>query len=131
MKRELKLRLTCIEPPAMPDDGLVEFGLQDKQKTLHAGVPLPNGALQFDFVVGAQTDGVLKFEPVGVNFGKLGVDPRVPYAPNLGLGGLKSALGKELASFDRLAVAEPHEEITMVEGKPQRRGWIKIVTKAP
>ena len=61
MKRELHLRLICIEPPAMPDDGSVEFGLQDKQQTLHAGVPLPNGALQYDFVVGAQTDGALKF----------------------------------------------------------------------
>ena len=75
------------------------------------------------------TDGVVKFEPVGVNFGKLGVDPRVPFAPNLGLGGLKAAMGKELATFERLALAEPHEEVKLVEGKPERRGWIKIVTK--
>jgi hypothetical protein len=75
------------------------------------------------------TDGVLKFEPVGVNFGKLGVDPRVPYSPNLGLGGLKTAMAKELANLDRLAAVEPHEEIRMVEGKPERRGWIKLVTK--
>jgi hypothetical protein len=61
MKYELRLRLICIEPPAMPDDDSVEFGLQDKQQTLHAGVPLPNGALQFDFVVGVQTNGAVKF----------------------------------------------------------------------
>jgi hypothetical protein len=76
------------------------------------------------------TDGGVKFEPIGVTFGKLGVDPRVPFAANLGLGGLKSAMAKEIGTFDRLAVAEPHEEIKMVEGKPERRGWIKIVTKA-
>jgi hypothetical protein len=61
MKRELKLRLICVDPPALPDDITVEFGLQDKQQALHAGAALPNGALQFDFMVNVQTDGVLKF----------------------------------------------------------------------
>ena len=74
-------------------------------------------------------DGSVKFETVGVNFGKLGVDPRIPGVSGLGLGGLKTAMAKEIANFERLAAVEPHEEITMVEGKPQRRGWVKLITK--
>lgn len=61
MKRELQLRLICIDPPALPDDSVVEFGLQDKQQKLHAGTPLPNGALQFDFAVEVQTTEGVKF----------------------------------------------------------------------
>lgn len=61
MKHELQLRLICINPPALPDDSSLEFGLQDKQGMLHAGTLLPDGALQFDFVVSVQTDEVLKF----------------------------------------------------------------------
>jgi hypothetical protein len=82
MKHELQLRLICIEPPAMPDDVLVEFGLQDKQQTLHAGAPLPNGALQYDFVVDVRTDGVLKFSgpfahgTIDAPFVYLGLRPR-------------------------------------------------------
>lgn len=61
MKSELHLSLICIHPPALPNDGAVEFGLQDKQGKLHAGAPLSDGALQFDFAVQAQTDDVLRF----------------------------------------------------------------------
>lgn len=61
MKHQLNLRLICIDPPALPDDGTVEFGLQDKQQALHAGTLLPNGALQFDLVVSVQTGDTPKF----------------------------------------------------------------------
>jgi hypothetical protein len=61
MKRELKLRLICIYPPALPNDDTVEFGVQDKQQTVHAGSWLPDGALQFDFTLLVQTDDAVKF----------------------------------------------------------------------
>ncbi len=61
MKSELRLRLICIHPPALPDDNTMEFGLQDKQGKLHAGAPLPDGTLQFDFAAQAQTDAALRF----------------------------------------------------------------------
>jgi hypothetical protein len=61
MKHELKLRLICVDPPALPEDGTVEFGLQDKKQALHAGAALPNGALRFDFVASVQTGDAVKF----------------------------------------------------------------------
>jgi hypothetical protein len=61
MKRELHLRLICIEPPALPDDASLEFGLQDKAQALHAGAHLPDGALQFDLAVQVQTGDAVKF----------------------------------------------------------------------
>ena len=60
MKSELPLRLICIDPPAL-NDGALEFGLQDKQGTLHAGARLPDGALQFDFALNVQTGDAVKF----------------------------------------------------------------------
>ena len=71
-----------------------------------------------------------KFEPVAVHFGRLGADPRIPYAPGLGLGGVEKALEAEIKQFGRLAYVEPRETIVQVDGKPERRGTIKIVTKA-
>jgi hypothetical protein len=61
MKRELRLRLKCVEPPALPNDGMVEFGVQDKKQMLHAGSHLPDGALQFDFAVIVQVNDAVKF----------------------------------------------------------------------
>ncbi len=71
----------------------------------------------------------VKFEPIGVRFGKLGVDPRVPSVPGLGLGGVQKAFEKELGQLGRLAYVEPKEVIVQVDGKPERRGVLKIVTK--
>jgi hypothetical protein len=61
MKQELRLGLICIEPPALPNDGSIEFGLQDKKQALHAGSPLPDGALQWDFTVTVLVEGRVKF----------------------------------------------------------------------
>ena len=71
----------------------------------------------------------VQFEPVGVRFGRLGVDPRVPSVPGLGLGGIQKAFEKELGQLGRLAFVEPKEVTIQVDGKPERRGYIKILTK--
>jgi hypothetical protein len=71
----------------------------------------------------------VKFEPIGVHFGRLGADPRIPFAPGLGLGGVQKALEKEIKDFGRLAFVEAREVIVQVDGKPERRGMVKIVTK--
>jgi hypothetical protein len=73
-------------------------------------------------------DGVT-FEPIGVRFGRLGADPRIPSAPGLGLGGVQKALENEIKQFGRLAYVEPREVIVQVDGQPERRGTVKIVTK--
>jgi hypothetical protein len=80
------------------------------------------------YAVRNASDGV-KFEPIGVHFGRLGLDPRIPSVAGLGLGGVEKALEKELKDFARLAYVEPREVITQVDGKPERRGTIKLVTK--
>ena len=47
-------------------------------------------------------DGNVKFEPIGIYFGRLGLDPRMTFAPGLGLDGVKKAFEKELAGLGRL-----------------------------
>lgn len=70
------------------------------------------------------------FEPVAVHFGRLGFDPRIPFAPGLGLAGVQKALEKEMAQFGRLATVEPGEVMEQKEGAGQvRSGTIKLVTK--
>lgn len=71
----------------------------------------------------------VNFEPIAVRFGRLGADPRIPSVPGLGLGGLQKALEKELGQLGRLAYVEPREVTVQVDGKPERRGVIKIVSK--
>lgn len=71
----------------------------------------------------------VKFDPIGVYFGRLGVDPRIPQAAGLGLGGVQKALEKELANLGRLAHVEPREVVEKIEGGERRRGFIKLVTK--
>ena len=45
----VRLRITCeAPPPALHQGQPTEFGLQDKQQALHAGVRLAGGALRFD-----------------------------------------------------------------------------------
>jgi hypothetical protein len=44
----IRLQLTCEDPPLSNYDGQpTEFGLQDKQQALHAGVSQPDGAIRF------------------------------------------------------------------------------------
>jgi len=62
-------------------------------------------------------DGSVKWDVVGVRFGRLGVYPTIPYAPGLGLGNLKNVLSKYVAQLDRLQ----HVEV--------RQGGIRLVTK--
>ena len=80
------------------------------------------------YAVRNSADGA-KFEPIAVRFGKLGADPRIPSAPGLGLGGLQKALEKELGQLGRLQYVEAREVTAEVDGKPERRGVIKLVTK--
>lgn len=75
-------------------------------------------------------DGVT-FEPVGVYFGKLGLDPRIPSAAGLGLGGLQDALKKELAHFNRLKSVTPKVVSGEVDGAQVRKGFVKLETKTP
>ena len=58
----------------------------------------------------------VRFEPIGVYFGRLGADPRIPYAPGLGLGGVQKALEKEIGQFGRLAFVEAREVTVQVDG---------------
>src|SRR3954469_25527388 len=44
----IRLQITCAAPPPATHAGEpTEFGLQDKQQTLHVGTLLPDGALLF------------------------------------------------------------------------------------
>jgi hypothetical protein len=44
----VRLRIICDAPPPATDDGQpTEFGMQDKQQALQAGLPQPDGALRF------------------------------------------------------------------------------------
>ena len=60
MPSSLQFRLICVDPPITT---AVKFGLQDKERHLREGTPLPNGSLRFDFELDVKqhTDGSPNF----------------------------------------------------------------------
>jgi hypothetical protein len=44
---DLTLRIICLDPPVLPDDPRVGFGLQDKSQQLTPGQSQPDGSLAF------------------------------------------------------------------------------------
>jgi hypothetical protein len=96
----VRLRITCeAPPPALYQDQPTEFGLQDKQQALHAGMRLPSGALRFDCEVAVKPHaatgapdfiGPFVHGPAGARFLYLGWRPpggawikrfKIPLAP--------------------------------------------------
>jgi hypothetical protein len=73
--------------------------------------------------------GSVKFEPVGIYIGRLGLHPKIPGVAGLGLGGVQKALEKEMGQLSRLASVTPREVKGEMDGKPIRRGEAVVVTK--
>ena len=128
LKTALKPADSCV-PGVKFERALVKFGPGTATITVErsawGGLTMYSSTT---YGVRNSTDGV-KFEPIGVHFGRLGVDPRIPGVPGLGLSGVHKALEKELGQFGRLAYAEPREVVGQVDGEQVRRGSIKLVTK--
>jgi hypothetical protein len=54
----LPIRLVCLEPPpALYEGEPAEFGLQDREQQLHAGLAQAAGSLAFQFEIQVRTDG--------------------------------------------------------------------------